>query len=139
MSKEGIKSEKDRGLLPIMSPLFNMREICKQVALLEDHLNQPRKRCPDCIRKHFLTIEALFEEAVSLDDKFEYGEYLEGKAEMCRLLQESWIDGEEEREIAQTLRKMRKDFAPLCFDSRKMASIKIISEKYLYQFKHICK
>lgn len=55
-------------LLPIMHPLFNLREACKHLALLEDHLNQPRKRCPDCIRKHFLTLEALFEEGVSLDD-----------------------------------------------------------------------
>lgn len=37
-------------LLPIMSPLFNLREVCKHLTLLEDHLNQPRKRCPDCTR-----------------------------------------------------------------------------------------
>ena len=73
-------SEKDMGLLPIMSPLFNLREICKQMSLLEDHLNNVRKRCPDCIRKHFLTIEALFEEAVSLDKDQEYAEVLDGKA-----------------------------------------------------------
>lgn len=132
MSKEGLKSEKKKGLLPIMSPLFNMREICKQVALLEDHLNQVRKRCPDCIRKHFLTIEALFEEAISLDEDFKYMEYLEGKAEMCRLLQESWLDGGDERDIAQKIRKMRKEFAPLCFDTRKMASVAIVAHKYLY-------
>lgn len=132
MSKEGIKSEKKRGLLPIMSPLYNMREICKQVALLEDHLNQPRKRCPDCIRKHFLTIEALFEEAISLDNDFKYDEYLDGKAEMCRLMQEEWLDGGDEQEIAQKLRVMRKEFAPLCFDTRKMATISIVATKYLY-------
>ena len=139
MSKEGINSENKRGLLPIMSPLFNMREICKQIALLEDHLNQVRKRCPDCIRKHFLTIEALFEEAVSLDKEKEYGEYLYGKAEMCRLLQEAWVDDEDEFEIAQTLRELRKEFAPLCFDTRKMASINFVSEKHLYGSFHICK
>lgn len=137
MSKEGIKSEKDRGLLPIMTPLYNMREICKQVALLEDHLNQPRKRCPDCIRKHFLTIEALFEEAISLDSDFKYGEYLDGKAEMCRLLQEEWLDGGSETSMAQKLRTMRKEFAPICFDTRKMASTTIVATRYL-SFDHIC-
>jgi hypothetical protein len=137
MSKDGIKSEKARGLLPIMSPLYNMREICKQVALLEDHLNQPRKRCPDCIRKHFLTIEALFEEAISLDKKFEYDDYLDGKAEMCRLLQEEWLDGGDMQDMAQRLRMMRKEFAPLCFDTRKMASASFVASRYL-AFNHIC-
>ena len=121
-----------------MSPLYNMREICKQVALLEEHLNQPRKRCPDCIRKHFLTIEALFEEAISLDKDFKYDEYLDGKAEMCRLLQEEWLDGGDEQKIAQQLRTMRKEFAPICFDTRKMASIVIVAEKYL-SFSTNCK
>ena len=121
--------ETDMGLLPIMNPLYNLREICKQIALLEDHLNQPRKRCPDCIRKHFLTIEALFEEAVSLDKDLKYGEYLDGKAQEVRDLQGAWLDskdGEYSHQtnlmIAQALRQVRKEFAPLCFDVRKMAS-----------------
>lgn len=53
-------------LLPIFEPNHNFREICKQLVLLEDHLCHPRKRCQDCIRKHFVTAEALAEEAVSL-------------------------------------------------------------------------
>jgi hypothetical protein len=123
-------NEKDMGLLPIMSPLYNLREICKQIALLEDHLNQPRKRCPDCIRKHFLTIEALFEEAISLDKEFKYGEHLDGKAQDIRNLQGAWLDTKDTDSahqayllIAQTLRNLRKGFAPICFDVRKMASI----------------
>jgi hypothetical protein len=55
-----------RRLLPIMDPVFNMREILKQVVLLEDHLFHAQKRCRDCVNKHFLTIEALAEEAISL-------------------------------------------------------------------------
>jgi len=113
-----------------MNPLFNLREVCKQMSLLEDHLNNVRKRCPDCIRKHFLTIEALFEEAVSLDKDYQYGEYLDGKAQEMRDLQGTWMDcrdtkGEHQtqKEIAQALRLVRKEFAPICFDVRKMASI----------------
>lgn len=124
------KAEEKMGLLPIMNPLFNLREICKQMSLLEDHLNNPRKRCRDCIRKHFLTIEALFEEAVSLDRDFKYGENLDGKAQEIRDLQGEWLDcldGAKEHDghlaLAQALRVMRKGFAPLCFDVRKMASI----------------
>lgn len=124
------KEEQSMGLLPIMSPLYNLREICKQMSLLEDHLNNVRKRCPDCIRKHFLTIEALFEEAVSLDKDFEYDEVLDGKAQDIRNLQGEWIDCRETKDshsehlrIAQALRAVRKEFAPLCFDVRKMATI----------------
>lgn len=54
------------GMLPIMDPLHNAREIAKQLAMLEDHLIHPSKRCHDCIRKHLLTAEGLAEEAVSL-------------------------------------------------------------------------
>jgi len=107
-------------LLPIMHPLYNLREVCKQSALLEDHLNNERKRCQDCIRKHFLTIEALFEEALSLDTKGKWFHLLDEKAEFVRELQERWIDGDEPRDIAQELRKVRKEFAPECFDLREM-------------------
>ena len=128
--------KKDMGLLPIMSPLYNLREICKQMSLLEDHLNNVRKRCPDCIRKHFLTIEALFEEAISLDREQEYMEVLEGKAQDIRDLQGQWIDNDSNENylnIAQSLRSLRKDFAPMCFDVRKMASLDKIVATY-----HVC-
>lgn len=103
-----------------MHPLYNLREICKQCALLEDHLNNERKRCEDCIRKHFLTIEALFEEAVSLDNKQKWSKLTEGKADLVRELQERWIDGDDPVAIAQDLRALRKNFAPECFDLRNM-------------------
>ena len=54
-------------LYPILDPKFNMREVSKQCLLLEDHMNNIKKRCYDCIRKHFLTIDGLLEEAVSLE------------------------------------------------------------------------
>jgi hypothetical protein len=107
-------------LLPIMHPLYNLREICKQSALLEDHLFNERKRCEDCIRKHFLTIEALFEEAISLDNKGKWADLTEGKADFVRELQERWTDGEDPAEIAQELRALRKGFAGECFDLRGM-------------------
>lgn len=54
-------------LFPVLDPEFNMREVSKQCLLLEDHLNNKRKRCFDCIRKHFLIIDGFLEEAVSLE------------------------------------------------------------------------
>jgi hypothetical protein len=125
-------------LLPIMNPLFNLREIVKQMALLEDHLNNARKRCPDCIRKHFLTIEAFFEETISLDKKFQYVGLLEGKADLMRDLQGCWLDLKDTEQsqiaylvISQVLRKIRKEFAPLCFDVRKMANIERRASLYV--------
>lgn len=111
---------KQEDLLPIMHPLFNLREVCKQCALLEDHLFNPRKRCPDCIRKHFLTIEALFEEAVSLDNKAKWRALTDGKAEAVRQLQARWLDGEDPHVIGQALRELRKGCAEGCFDLRTM-------------------
>lgn len=136
-------------LLPIMHPLYNLREICKQCALLEDHLNNERKRCEDCIRKHFLTIEALFEEATSLDNKAKWADKIDGKAELTRELQTRWIDGEDPREIAQDIRALRKDFAPDCFDLRgmteesRMASgrpslASLVAERFLGRTRHVC-
>ncbi len=54
-------------LLPVMDPKFNAREMVKQSCMLEDHLNNATKRCCDCIKKHFLTLEGLAEEAPSLE------------------------------------------------------------------------
>ena len=116
--------EKDMDLLPIMNPLFNMREICKQMVLLEDHLNNIRKRCHDCIRKHFLTIEAFFEEAISLDKDLKYLDILEGQAQNIRNLQGIWLKIKDDPElgrkayyrISQKLREVRKELTPYCFD-----------------------
>lgn len=54
-------------LHPILDPRFNLREVAKQALLLEDHINNTKKRCFDCIRKHFLVVDGLLEEAVSLE------------------------------------------------------------------------
>lgn len=120
-----------------MHPLYNLREICKQCALLEDHLNNPRKRCEDCIRKHFLTIEALFEEAISLDNLGKWEELTEGKADLVRELQERWIDGEDPMKIAQDLRELRKGFAPECFDLRNMTEESRLASSGSHFARHI--
>ena len=54
---------------PLNSAAFNAREITKQLLLVEDHLSDDDKYCKDCIRKHFMTIEALAEEACHMDPK----------------------------------------------------------------------
>ena len=62
-----VTKEPEQQLLPVLDANYNMREICKQCILLEDHLSHVEKRCPDCCIKHFLALEALSEEAIQLD------------------------------------------------------------------------
>lgn len=106
-------------LLPVMDPLFNLREACKQMCLLEDHLLQPRKRCIDCVTKHFLTLEALFEEAASLDHEDVWAPYIEGNAERMRGLANLVMPGSGEAlgadaciKAAHALRLLRKAIMP---------------------------
>jgi hypothetical protein len=97
-------------LLPVLEPMFNMREISKQSILLEDHLFQKDKRCEDCICKHFLTIEALAEEAVTLDKDNKYTEYLEQLPSRVRDIQKKYLENKNNASsIAQDLRAIRKE------------------------------
>jgi|APSaa5957512576_1039674.scaffolds.fasta_scaffold29674_2 hypothetical protein len=94
--------------LNLMHPLFNLREVAKQMLLLEDHLQHPWKHCPDCIRKHLMTIEAFCEEAVSLDKIGTYRDAAEEMAGNAREWLEGFEDGRPLPEIAQEIRKVRK-------------------------------
>lgn len=95
-------------LLPVLDPCFNMREICKQSILLEDHLFQTEKRCEDCIKKHFLTIEGLAEEAITLDKTGEYKLSRLELPERVRALQKEFLAKKDPESIAQQLRQIRK-------------------------------
>lgn len=103
-------------LMPIFEPTHNMREVCKQLCLLEDHLNQRDKRCADCIRKHFLTIEGLIEEGIGLDKEGRHHTDLQGGLDLVRGAQKSWNDGKApEPRIAQELRVLRKEWSEKTF------------------------
>ena len=101
----------EKSLLPIMNPSFNLREICKQCILLEDHLTHEEKRCTDCCQKHFLTIEGFAEEAMTLDKTGEYYQYLKDLPSIIRNLQIEWQTNPNKAQfIAQKLREIRKQF-----------------------------
>lgn len=104
--------------LSLMHPRFNLRECAKQMLLLEDHLQHPYKHCPDCIRKHLLTIEAFAEEATTLDRVGVYHDAAEGLAEYARYWMEDFEDGKPLPEIAQRIRTVRKNLVPLVSDPR---------------------
>lgn len=99
-------------LLPVLNPVFNLREICKQSILLEDHLTHDEKRCTDCCIKHFLALEGLCEEAITLDKEKVHLEKIEKLPKYIREVAKKWYDNPTNNslECAQMLRKMRKDF-----------------------------
>lgn len=105
--------------LALTHPAFNLREIVKQMVLLEDHLLHPYKLCADCVRKHLLTIEAFAEEAVTLDQPNGFfTEPGEGIADRARHWIENFLDGRPPAELAQEVRALRKTLSPMVCDPR---------------------
>lgn len=96
------------GLLPIFEPMHNAREMAKQLVLLEDHLVQPSKHCPDCIRKHLLTAEALAEEAVSLDKTGQHRDYFRSAAREVRDISRAFLADQNRGALQQRARLLRK-------------------------------
>ena len=95
--------------ISILDPRHNLREGCKQMLLLEDHLFHPDKWCPDCVHKHCLFVEALGEEGRTLgkgEDTFR-----EWAAEMGEVGRAAWARleaGEDRAAVGADLRTFRK-------------------------------
>lgn len=115
--------------LSLTHPQFNLREIAKQMVLLEDHLCHRYKHCPDCIRKHLLTIEAFAEEAVSLDKVGVYRETGERIAEAARVWMEQLVDGRDLAEVGQEIRLVRKMLVGMVADPRE--AVVRVASRYL--------
>lgn len=123
-----VKKKGSDGLLPILDPAFNVREMFKQLVLLEDHLFHPRKRCPDCIWKHLLVSEALAEEAVTLDVDLQHVSLLEGLADQIRRVQRAVQEGLPFEFIAQKVREVRKGLLPVA------SQVRVASQKLATYF-----
>lgn len=112
-------------LLPITSYTHNIREILKNCILLEDHLLHPEKRCGDCCMKHFLFLEALAEEARTLDTRGEMSRdvTLFTLPEFFRSCSKQWYTTATRPDstqddfivVAQRLRRFRKQYQPIYF------------------------
>lgn len=100
------------------SPRFNLREITKHLILLEDHLTHRLKVCPDCIRKHLLTVEALAEEVESLVPGTLEAKVGGAFGELCRMWLVNFEDGKPLPEIATDIRQLRKQMAEDFADPR---------------------
>ena len=98
-----------------MDPKFNAREIVKQSWLLEDHLITPQKNCCDCIKKHFLALEGLAEEAAALEcRKYACPPLLKTYASKVRAMHHAFEHAPKARRsvvmlvVARRLRQLRK-------------------------------
>ena len=102
-------------ILPVLDPMFNLREVVKQMILVEDHLVQPLKRCPDCIGKHLLWWEALAEEGCSLDRSGQAQILFCQLADASRRCQMALLAGQDPSSVAQWIRDARKTLLKAVF------------------------
>lgn len=102
-------------LLPILDPLFNVRQICKHLLLLQDHLSLPGMKCKQCIMKHFLYLEGYAEEAITLDAKGLHRELLEPLPKAIRDMQKDYTSGADSLVLAQKMRELRRKLTPMAF------------------------
>ncbi len=103
---------------PLNSALFNIREIAKQLILLEDHLTDDDKYCDDCIRKHLMAVEAYAEEALNLEPGGMWSARSRDIALQARRFMIRYADGDSRILLAGDVRMMRKDLVALIYDPR---------------------
>jgi len=102
----------------LFDPRFNLRECCKHLILLEDHLAHPHKRCNDCINKHLLAVEAFAEEGVALQPGGPLSQLLGQVASTARAAQGSWLANQDSEGLGAVLRKLRKFLVPLTWATK---------------------
>ena len=103
-------------LYPLRHPLFCARQAAKQALLLEDHLSDPHKCCPECTKKHFLTMEAFIEEGVQMDKHQKHSELLVAALANLRPVQVMYLQGADKLIVAQRVREIRKELAGAGFE-----------------------
>lgn len=97
---------------PVLEPAYNLKNIAMQSVLLEEHLADPRKRCPSCICKHFLHLIGLAQEAVTLaGSRLQEYEYLDGLSDYYNKTFEEWKKDKKDIDtiqgVGERLRAMR--------------------------------
>lgn len=108
---KNLNIKESHNLFNLMDPLFNIREIIKEMVLLEDHLNLPNQNSDNCVNKHLIKCEALAKEAVSLNA----GEtlFINNMPTIIREWSEAWVSGMELTTIAKHVRHVRKQLMPI--------------------------
>lgn len=97
----------------LRDPLFNLREVCKNLLKLEEHLTDPDKYCPDCIRKHALLAEGYTDEAFQLDYERRYTALIQSVRHANERIREAIVN--DVPEVVSIVRQARKELQPLVF------------------------
>lgn len=100
----------------INDPKFNIREIVKQLCLLEQHLLEKQKYCPDCISKHLLTLEGLCDEGEDLDTSRSLCQTFQAVGSRARRWASMFVEGAPVATIGQEVRATRKAMAQSVLD-----------------------
>ena len=109
------KCHKD--ILPVLDPEFNVREVVKNLLLLENHIMHKENRCLQCLRKHSSLIEAFLEEAITIDKNYKHLKLLKPMPKQVRNIQRMIIGGRENYyDIVKELRKMRSKLFDIAFN-----------------------
>jgi hypothetical protein len=98
---------------PISLSLFKLREIVKQMVLLEDHLEEENtSSCAECIKRRFLLMEALAEE---VPQHSRWTPLATELAIQIRRWQIAFSDGVDIRIINGKIKQRRKDLVDVVF------------------------
>lgn len=81
-------------------------KLSNDMLLLEDHLEDSSKRCKDCIRKFFLSIETLAEERFGNMD-IRFGNSVQKLPDFIREIERQWSAGVDYSYVAQKIRNLR--------------------------------
>jgi hypothetical protein len=117
----GEKTMPPRTRAPLNSAEFNIREIAKQFLLLEDHLADDDKFCKDCVRKHLMMVEALAEEAVTLEPGSKWASTSKELANMSRDMMVAFSKGSgngARAGLGTKIRLVRKKLVEKVYDPR---------------------
>lgn len=115
-----IIQKRNVSLIPVMRASQNLHDCVKQLCLIEAHLFDSERACTDCLVKHFCTIQALLEEALSLvengDKSLPVPTDIQGIEQQVRSLHIEWFDSDRgpavRHKIACQLRQIRKSLMP---------------------------
>jgi hypothetical protein len=123
-----------RNMYPVHRSDFNLREIAKEMLLLERHLTTPRQHCFDCIRKHFFQIEAFADEAVQLDSQCKTGARFQVLAEQIAAIAQYWnlvkCKTRNFEPFAQQIRAIRKSITREAFNLELDPDIRRLASKW---------
>jgi hypothetical protein len=94
---------------------YNLREIAKELVLLEAHLTDPEKLCPDCVMKHALALEAYADEARRMGPSVYEKQVLASLVPQVTQIQDFVRRGADYSTIAPGVRALRKGLVPKVF------------------------